>query len=150
RWPELEGRPIERTAVVLARETERLGQATGPRAEEERVVEPTPRAHPVEPVRRLERPEERTHARPHPAADDVRAPVDAVRAIDVEVPGWPEHRPVPPGRAPKRVTRRIVRLVRLDLDEDPAHSVHEERRADERPRDRLDVVPGERLLERDL
>jgi hypothetical protein len=51
--------------------------------------------------------------------------VDAVRAVHVGVARWPEHRRGPCGHTAKRVARRIVLVVGLDLDDLPARAVDE-------------------------
>ena len=73
----------------------------------------------VEPVRRLEGTKQ--HGRPGALGltGDVDAPVDAVRAVDVQRARCGEHRAVSRRAPAKRVTRRVVGRVRLDLD-DPA------------------------------
>ena len=63
----------------------------GPGAQEARVVEPSARRHHVDAVRRLERPQQHRRAAAPLLADDVRAPVDPVRAIDVEAARVAEH-----------------------------------------------------------
>lgn len=52
---ELEGRTIERFAVVRTRDAERLAETARPGAEQAHVVESAARAHGVDSVRRLER-----------------------------------------------------------------------------------------------
>ena len=85
----------------------------------------------VEPRRRLERAQEHRGADSFRVADDVRAPVDPVRAVDVEAARWAEHRRVPRRLPTERVARRIVRRVRLRLDDHAADTVDEQRPADE-------------------
>src|SRR5687768_3134911 len=88
-------------------------------------------SHHLDTGRRLERAEEDGRADAVFRADDVRAPVDAIRAVDVESSGGPEHRRVAACPASERVARGIVRLVRLRLDDDSADAVDEERPPDE-------------------
>ena len=64
-------------------------------------------------------------------ADEVDAPVDAVRAVDVRVAGRAEHRGVPHGQAAVAVCGRVLVLVGLELDNLPADAVDEEDRADQ-------------------
>ena len=61
--------------------------------------------------------------------------MDAVRAVDVRVPGRAEHRPVAGGRAPVAVAGRVVGVVGLHLDDAPADPVHEQRAAHQLRRD---------------
>jgi len=143
----LEGRTVEREAVVLAGDAERLAETARPRAEQRCVIEPPTGPHTGDAVSRLERAEKHGGASPLVAANDVGAPVDPVRAIDVQVPGWPEHRRVPPRPPTIRVARRVVRRVRLGLDDDAADAVHEEQRSDQAARDHVHVLREERAVE---
>jgi penicillin-binding protein 1A len=145
---QLEGRPIETRAVVLRRDAERLGQPARARAEERGIVEAPPCAHDVEPVRGLERAQEHGGSRPHVAADDVRAPVDAVGAVHVERPRLAEHGGVARRAAAVRVARGIVRGIRLDLDERAADTVDEQPRAEQPAGDLVHVAREERAVER--
>ncbi len=137
----LERRLVERQAVVRCCDPERLREAAGARAEQARVVEAAPLAHLVEPVRRLERAHERGR---RGAAHQVQAPVDAVGAIDVGVARRAEHGGVAGGRAAERVRGGVLPVVGLDLDDPPAHSVHEQRHADQLGRDVVHAA-GEEL-----
>src|SRR5690606_2747900 len=90
RRPQAEGRLVHPHAVVLAADAERLADATGAGAEQPpaaRCVErdATPARHHGEPFERLDRADQHPGAVPRLAADDVEAPVDAVRAVDVDV-----------------------------------------------------------------
>ena len=87
---------------------ERLAEAARAGAEQALVVEAAPLAHLLEARRRLERADERGLGDSLAAAHEVEAPVDAVRAVDVGVPGRAEHRAVA-GRGPaEAVARRIA------------------------------------------
>ena len=129
---------------MRARYPERLRQPARTGREQANVVEPAPSAHDVEPSGRLERAHEHRSADSFLAAHDVRAPVDAVRPVDVEPSRRPEHRRVPRLPPAERVARRIGRLVRLRLDDHAADAVDEERPADELPRDVLRTAREER------
>src|SRR5262249_19030855 len=83
----LEGRPVQRLSVVLAGHAERLADPAWAGAEEPLVVEPTALAHQVEPLRRLERAKKHRVCLANLRADEVPAPADALRAVDVDVPG---------------------------------------------------------------
>src|SRR4029078_5814480 len=113
---ELEGRRVEREAVVLARDVQRLAEAGPARAEEPLVVQSPAGAHPLQPVRRLERADQNRARRALRLADEVEAPVDAVGAVDVRVAGRPEHHGVPLGAAAKAVAGRVLVVVGLNLD----------------------------------
>ena len=79
-------------SVEDAGDPERLAELARAGAERALRLEPAPLAHRLEPVRRLERPHERRLGASLLGADEVEAPVDAVRAIDVRVARRPEHR----------------------------------------------------------
>ena len=91
RRDELERRRIERKAVVLARDAERLAQTPRPGGEQSVVVEAAPLAHQLEPSGRLESPDQHRCGAPLVLADEVQAPVDPVGAVDVGVAGRAEH-----------------------------------------------------------
>src|SRR5207253_2053435 len=84
-----------------------------------------------DPGRRLERPDQGRLRHAFLAADEVEAPVDPVRAVHVRMPGRPEHRLVAQRPAAIGVARRILPVVRLDLDDAAAHAVDEQRDADQ-------------------
>ena len=125
---------------------ESLGESAGPRAEEEPILDATAGAHTGESVRGLDAAEQHSHPDPLRPTDDVRTPVDTVRAVHVEVTGRTEHRPVAVRGASVCVAGRVVRLIRLDLDDDSAHSVDEKQSPDERSSDRMDVHPRKRIV----
>ena len=74
--------------------------------------------------------------------------MDAVRAVDVRVAGWAEHRRVARRPATVGVARRVLLVVGLDLDDPPAHAVDEQRRADQLRSDLVDVAREELSRER--
>ena len=127
----LERRAVERQAVVVAGDPERLAEAPGAGAEEALLLEPAPGAHRLEPLRRLERANEHRARDAFLLADEVEAPVDAVRAVHVRVTGRAEHRLVPRRTPAEAVRGGVLLVVGLDLDDDTADAVHEERRPDE-------------------
>jgi hypothetical protein len=88
---QLEWGLVERQPVVLARDAERLAETARAGAEEARVIEPAPLTHRVDAVGRLERAQQDCGRHTLVAADEVQAPVDAVGAVDVGVPGRTEH-----------------------------------------------------------
>ena len=81
-------------------------------------------------------------------ADEVQAPVDAVRAVDVRVAGWAEHRRVARRAATVAVARRVLLVVGLDFDDPPTYAVDEQRRADQLGRDLVDAAREELSRER--
>ena len=70
--------------------------------------------------------------------------MDAVRAVDVGVPGRSEHRGVPRRLPAVAVAAGIVGVVRLDLDDHAADAVDEQRGADELGRDLVHRAREER------
>lgn len=134
---------IERLAVVLAGDCKRLRETPGTRAQQERIVETAPRSHLLDAGVRLERAQENRCARSLTFADDVRAPVNAVRAVHVELAWWAEHCRVALRLTAKGMAGRIFWGVCLGFDDHAAHAAHEERATDERG-SRLVDAPGER------
>src|SRR4029079_10214700 len=132
---QLERRAVEPPAVELLRDPERLAEAAWAAAEEAWVVEPASCAHHVEAVRRLERTNQGRTCHAFGLADEVEAPVDSVRAVDVRVAGRAEHRGVALRPSLVAVAGRVLLVVRLDLDDPAAEAVHEERCANELGRD---------------
>ena len=98
----------------------------------------------VEAARGLERAHEDGLRAALGAADEVQAPVDPVRAIDVRVARRAEHGPVARGLAAVAVPGRVVGVVGLDLDDATADAVDEQRAADQLRRD-LVHAPREEL-----
>ena len=143
-----ERRLVERESVVLACDAERLAQPPRPRAQQPVVADSAPGAHRVEPVRRLERSDEDCVRHANVLADEVEAPVDAVRAVHVRVAGRAEHGGVARGLAAVAVRGRILVVVRLDLDDHAADSVDEQRDADQVGRDVVDAAGEELTPER--
>ena len=123
---------------------ERLGEPSRARGEEPGVLHPTSGAHLREPVGGLERPQEHGRGDALVGAHDVRTPVDAVRAVDVEAPRRAEHRGIAARRAAVGVACGIVGCVRLGLDDHAPDAVDEKRPADEGARDSPDVPLEER------
>ena len=71
--------------------------------------------------------------------------MDAIRAIDICSPGWPEHRGVAPRRSDEAVGGRIVPSVSFRFDNDPADTLHEQGHPNEVScdRDRIASKEGE-------
>ena len=133
---ELERRTIERQPILFARDTERLAEPPRPRAKQAIADGPASRAHLVEAARRLERPQQNGGGKALRLADEIQAPVHAVRPVDVGVATRQEHRAVPRRAAVAvRMRRLVVRVVGLDLDDHPADAVDVQLRADQLPRD---------------
>ena len=119
----------------------------GPEQSDRSAATPAPRAHDVELARRLERSDQNRLGAAGLVADEVQAPVDAVRAVDVRVARCAEHDRVP-GRLPaEAVARGILLVVGLDLDDPPADAVDEQRDADQVGRDLVDGAGEESARE---
>src|SRR6266568_1214576 len=100
---------------MRTRDRERLTELSGSRTERAHGVEPAAYALGVNPVRRLERAHENRFRNSLHTADEIQAPVDAVRAVDVRVARRSEHRLVAFAAATEAVAGRIFLIVRLDL-----------------------------------
>jgi len=126
---------VEAHAVERAGDAERLAEPAGPRAEETLVGEAAAFAHLRDPRGRLQRAEQYPRAVADRHADEVEAPVDAVRAIDVGAARRSEHHRVSCRVAGVAVRRRIDLVVRLGLDDRAADAVDEDAGADQLARD---------------
>ena len=73
--------------------------------------------------------------------------MDAVGAVNVGVAGRAEHHGVARGRAAEAVRRRIGVVIGLDLDDQAAHAVEQQRRADQVGRDLVHAAGEEGRLE---
>src|SRR5215207_3632434 len=80
---QLERRAVERKAVVLLHDPERLAEPPGSRAEEPEVVNAAPSPHLGEPNGRLERADQHGAGAALRLADEVEAPVNAVGTVDI-------------------------------------------------------------------
>ena len=116
---------------MLARHAQRLAELSRPRAEGPHVFHSAPGALEVQPIGRLQRTDQCSLWYAFLAADEVQAPVDAVRPVDVRVPGRAEHHCISCRAAPIGVTGRILLVVRLHLDDPAADTVDEQRRSDQ-------------------
>src|SRR5690606_12223451 len=146
RRQQAERRRIDGHAVVPQVDAERLADPPRTGAQQAIVPRSATGPHAIEPVHWLDRTHE--HAGPVPllATDDVEAPVDAVRAIDVHPARRPEHRGIAPGRAAERVRCRVAAIVGLDLDEPSADANDGQDRPDEARRDEPGVfIESERV-----
>ena len=82
-------------------------------------------------MRRFERADQYRVCDAFRLADEVQAPVDPVRAVDVGVAGRPEHRLVALRPTAIAVRRRVFVVVGLELDDDPADAVDKQCRPDQ-------------------
>ncbi len=131
---------------MRVRDGERLTEAARTGAEQPHRVETASVSHLGETVGRLERANQDGAGAPFLLANDVEAPVDPVRPIDVRLPRRAEHARIPsrppPGEA---VARRILLVVSLGLHDHAADAVHEQRRPDELGCDFVDAPREEAL-----
>jgi hypothetical protein len=123
--------------VVLAGEPQRLAEPAWPRAEQPFILEASALPHRPHPVGRLERAYENRFGDSFRAADEVQAPVDTVRAVDVGVAGRTEHGRVAARPAAVGMASGIGVMVRLDLDDRAADAVDQEGGADQVRRDHV-------------
>lgn len=75
-----------------------------------------PATHERDPFQRLRRAQKHSLANPFLAGNDVQAPVDAIAAVDVDVPACKEHGGVAPRRTFVGMTCGILFQIRLHLD----------------------------------
>ncbi len=81
-------------------------------------------------------------------ADEIDAPVDAVGAIDIGKAGRAEHHLVARRRPAVRMRGRFGVMIGLDLDNDAADAVHQQRRADQIGSDLVHAAAEEGAPER--
>ena len=84
------GPAVEVGAVEVELDAERLRELARPRAEVLDALEAAARAHQLDPLERLERPDQHRRADALRLADGVEQRVDAVGAVDVGAPRRPE------------------------------------------------------------
>ena len=135
------------SAIVRARDAERLGQPAGPGAEQPHVGGAAAPMHRGEAFGRLQRADQHRARRTRALADEIHAPVDAVGAIHIGVAGRAEHHGVARGLAAIGMRGRIGVVIGLDLDDDPARAAEQQRRADQLGRDLVDAAVEEAFAE---
>ena len=128
---ESERLPVKPRTVELTGDAERLTEAARAGAQEPFVFESPACTHGLDALGRLERADEHRGRFAFGLAHEVEAPMHAVGAVDVRVPGRTEHGLVALGAAAVGMARRIEVVVRLSLDNPPADAVDEERAADD-------------------
>src|SRR6266404_1796793 len=143
----LEWRRIERKGVLRAGDAERLAQASRPRAQQALVRDAAAAAHRGEALRGRERADEHRAGTALRLAYEVEAPVHAVGAVDIGVARRTEHHAVALGAAAERMRGRIGVMVGLDLDDDAADALEQQRRADEIGSDRVHAAGKETSAE---
>ena len=132
---------------MLAGDREGLTELARPRAQLSQVLHPATLPLQLDAGGRLERANEDRLGIVPAAADEVQAPVDPVRAIDVRVARGTEHRRVAGGAPTVGVTRGVFLVVGLDLHDRSPHFVHEQRCTDQLGRDLVDTSCEEVTLQ---
>src|SRR5215212_721300 len=126
-----ERRLIKRQAVMPLADSKRLTKPTRPRTELSDIVEPAPGPHHLKTRCRLNGPDQDCAAGLRMATDDVEAPMDPVRAIDIRVPSRTKHCGVA-GRPPTEAVRGwVFTIIGLRLDDHAPDAVDQYRRANE-------------------
>ena len=127
---------------VAAVEPERLAELGGPVGELPAAVATL--RHDVDALEGQHGPQQHRLAVPVGTGHDVRAVVHAVREVDVQVPGRPEHHRGPGRRPTEGVGGRLVGPVRLDLDDAARTRSGDEHLVEELRGDRQRVAGEER------
>jgi hypothetical protein len=136
-------RLVQRQAVLRPRDAQGLAQATRAGAELPHRLDAAPCPHDLQPGGGLDRPDQHGTAQRLGTADGVEAPVQAVGAIDIGVPGWTEHGGIARRTAPMAVRGGILMVIGLGLDDQPADPVDQQPGPDQITRHRHDVAGEE-------
>ena len=113
------------------RDAECLRQLARARAQRSLAMQAAAAVHRGNAVGWLKRTDQHGTGRAFLLADEIQAPMDAVGAIDISEARGAEHHPVARRRAAERVRRRIGVMIGLDLDDEAADAVDQQRRADQ-------------------
>ena len=132
---QLKWRDIERQAVVRDGDAERLAQPSGSGTQQPLFAQAAPPPHRREAFGRLQRADEHRGRAAFAFADEVDAPVDAVGAVDVGEARRAEHHGVARRHPAIAVRGRLGVVIGLELDDDAAHAVEQQRRANQFGRD---------------
>src|SRR6266540_3449584 len=124
---------------MLPRDRERLAELARAGAKRACVLDTATPALPVDTGRRFQRSDQCRLRNTLLAADEVEAPVDAVRAVNVRVARRPEHCLVARRAAAVAVAGGVLLVVGLDLDDAPADAVDEQRDTDQVRGDLVDA-----------
>src|SRR6266568_3392318 len=132
-FPRAQGkrRPVERKAIMLPRDAERLGEPPRSRAEQAIRLYPAPGSHGHQSRARLECPDQNRAGDALALADEIDAPVHPIGAVDIGVAGRTEHRCVARRASAETVGRGVLVIISLDLDDPAADAVHEQLRPDQ-------------------
>jgi hypothetical protein len=126
-----ERRLIQRQLIMFDGDAKRLTELAGSRTQRALLLQAAAAAHGGYAVRRLQRADQHGAGRACRLADEIDAPVDAVGAVDISKSGWAEHHEVARCGAAKRVRSRVQMVIGLDLDDDTADAVDQERCSDQ-------------------
>jgi len=107
---------LQRGAVQVQPDAERLGELARPRAEVLRALEAAPRAYAVEPLERLQRPDQHRGAHALVLRDRIQQGVHSVRAVDVGGAGAAEQHARPVREPRVGVAGGLALVVGLRLD----------------------------------
>ena len=130
---QFEWRVIERQPIMRVVDAKRLTDAAGARTQQPNVVQAATAAHGVESVGRFDGADQHAGTVAGLAADGIQAPVNAVRAVDISVPGRAEHRRIARPWATMAVRGGIVDVVGLGLDDAATDAVDQQQHADQPP-----------------
>src|SRR5207248_9487891 len=139
---------IERQAVMLIANPKRFRQLARTRAQRSLVMQSAPAPHRRNAVGRLQRPDQYRARGAFLLADEIDAPVHAVGAIDVAKAWRADNHFVARRRPTERMRGRIGVMIGLDLDDDAADTVYQQRRADQIGGDLVHAAGKERALAR--
>src|SRR5262245_15778999 len=143
----LERRRIERKSVLRAGDAERLAQASRTRAQQPLVRDAAAAAHRGEALRGGERADQHRAGAALGLAYEVEAPVHAIGAVDIGVTRRTEHHAVAFGAAAKGMRGRVGMVIGLELDDDAADALEQQRRSDEIGGDRVHAAGKETSAE---
>jgi hypothetical protein len=141
-------RSIQGQCIMRVGDPERLRHFARTRAERSLIVQFPPAPHGGNPMRWLKRADQNRARRTRLLADEIDAPMNAIGAIDIRIAGRTEHYLVARRGASKRMGGRIGVVIRLNLDDDAADTVHQERRSDKIGGDLMHAPREERAFER--
>src|ERR1700730_5591936 len=139
---------VERQAIMRAGDAECLRQLARTRAQRPLVMQSAPAPHGWDAVGRLKCADQHRAGGAFLFADEIDAPVNAVGAVDIGKTRRPGHHPVARRRPAERMRGRIGAMIGLDLDDDAADAVDQQRRANQIGGDFMDAAGEEGALER--
>src|SRR5689334_16499173 len=108
---------------MLLADAKRFTKAPRPSTEFPRIVEPAPGPHGLKARRRLKSPDQDCAAGLFTATDDIQAPMDPVRAIDIRVPSGTKHGGIAGRFSAEAVRGWVLAIVSLRLDDYTADAV---------------------------